>query len=57
MSVSDVSPAGRDILMRVETRNVQNLYYRVIKFPEWYKDYYKGDAEKRSRLLNEKAVK
>ncbi len=57
MSISDVSPAGRDILMRVETRNVQNLYYRVIKFPEWYKDYYKGDSEKRSRLLNEKAVK
>ncbi|MBR5353524.1 MAG: hypothetical protein IK126_07390 [Bacteroidales bacterium] len=57
MSIAEVSPAGRDILMRVETRNVQNLYYRLIKFPEWYKDYYKSDSEIRARLLKERVVK
>jgi hypothetical protein len=57
MSISEVSSAGRDILMRVETRNVDNLYYRVIKYPEWYKNYYKSDSEIRARLLKERVVK
>lgn len=57
MSINEVSPAGRDILMRVGTRNVQRLYYRVIKYPEWYKDYYKSDADKRARLLSERVLK
>ncbi len=57
MTISDVSPAGRDILMRVATCNVEHLYYRVIRYPEWLKSYYKSDSEKRTRLLSEKVVK
>ena len=57
MTISEVSPANRDILMRVETRNVDNLYYRVIKFPEWYKNYFKSYSEKRARLLKERVFK
>ena len=57
MSISDVSPAGRDILMCVNTCNVEHLYYRVIRYPEWLKAYYKNDSEKRTRLLNEKVIK
>ena len=57
MTISEVSPANRDILMRVSTRNVDNLYYRVIKYPEWLKQYYKSDSDKRPRLLKERVVK
>ena len=57
MTISEVSPANRDILMRVSTRNVDNLYYRVIKYPEWLKQYYKSDSDKRTRLLKERVVK
>jgi len=57
LTISDVSPAGRDILMRVTTCNVEHLYYRVIRYPEWLKGYYKSDSEKRIRLLSEKVVK
>ena len=57
MTISEVSPANRDILMRVSTRNVDNLYYRVIKYPEWLKQYYKSDSDKRARLLKERVVK
>ena len=56
ISVNDVSPAGRDILMRVETRNVECLYYRVIRYPEWKKDYYASNSQVRARLLKEKVV-
>lgn len=55
--IASVSPAGRDILMRLETRNVENLYYRVTAYPEWYKNCYEGHAKIRSRLMNEKVVK
>ena len=56
ISVNDVSPAGRDILMWVETRNVECLYYRVIRYPEWKKDYYASNSQVRARLLKEKVV-
>ncbi|MBQ6683377.1 MAG: hypothetical protein IJM74_04675, partial [Bacteroidales bacterium] len=56
ISVNEVSPAGRDILMRVETRNVECLYYRVIRYPEWKKDYYASNSQVRARLLKEKVV-
>ena len=55
--IASVSPAGRDILMRLETRNVEHLYYRVTAYPEWYKNCYEGHAKIRSRLMNEKVVK
>ena len=56
ISINEVSPAGRDILMRVETRNVECLYYRVIRYPEWKKDYYASNSQVRARLLKEKVV-
>ena len=55
--IASVSPSGRDILMTLKTRNVENLYYRVIAYPEWYKDCYEVHAKIRSRLMNEKVVK
>ncbi len=55
--IASVSPAGRDILMSLNTRNVENLYYRVIAYPEWYKNCYESDAKIRTRLMNEKVIK
>ena len=57
MSINEVSPAGRDILMRVKTRNVEQLYYRVIKYPEWFQKSYESDANKRAKLMKETVVK
>ncbi|MBR6440864.1 MAG: hypothetical protein IKS44_02315, partial [Bacteroidales bacterium] len=55
--IASESPAGRDILMSLNTRNVENLYYRVIAYPEWYKNCYESDAKIRTRLMNEKVIK
>lgn len=57
MSIGEVSPSGRDILMRVRTRNVEQLHYRVIRYPEWFRKSYESDANKRARLLKEAVVK
>ena len=56
-NIASLSPAGRDILVKLNTRNVEELYYRVIAYPEWYKNCYKGHVEIRTRLMNEKVIK
>ncbi|MBR3413522.1 MAG: hypothetical protein IKG81_12620 [Bacteroidales bacterium] len=55
--IASASPAGRDILMTIKTRNVENLYYRVIAYPEWYKNCYENDAKIRTRLMKERVLK
>ena len=56
--IQKVSPAARDILMTVQTRNIQSLHYRVIVFPEWYKDhkYDLSDEKIRTKLMKEKVL-
>ena len=52
-----LSPAARDILMTVKTRNIQSLRYRVIAFPDWYKDHDMYNEEMRDKLMKEKVLK
>ena len=57
IGINTVSPAGRDILMKLQTRNVETLYYRLIKYPEWFKNNYESSEKQRAKLLKETVVK
>ena len=57
LTVDEVSPAGRDLLARVRTRNAEHLFYRVIKYPEWFAKNYESNANKRNKLLKETVVR
>ncbi len=56
LTVDEVSPAVRDLLARVRTRNAEHLFYRVIKYPEWFAKSYESNANKRNKLLKETVV-
>ena len=57
VAIEDVSPAGRDILAAVTTRNIASLHYRVIAYPAWYIEYNIGQEKRREKLLGEKVLK
>ncbi len=56
IDIEEVSPAARDILMKVTTRNIKSLHYRVTAFPEWYKPHDLNNKEIRAKLMKEKVL-
>ena len=57
VEMRDVEAAGRDILVRVNSRNVADLYYRVIAYPSNYDLYRNNDENTRTMLLKSRVLK
>ena len=51
VDMQEVCAAGRDLLVRVTSRNTAELHYRVIAFPAGYDPYKLSDEQARARLL------
>ena len=51
VEMQEVCAAGRDLLVRVKSRNTAELHYRVIAYPAGYDPYRDNDEQARARLL------
>ncbi len=57
VEMREVEAAGRDMLVRVNSRNVADLYYRVIAYPSNYDPYRNNDENTRALLLKSRVLK